>query len=223
MIDTLIFDAEGIVVDTETIWDKGQAEFLQRRGFHYDRERTKPLLTGRSLAEGVEIMKRMYGFEGDTAVLARERADIVRDLLAHETKFIEGFPEFFQFVCGHYKTCIATSMEPELLKGVDRRLGVSELFEGRIYTLADVDFRSKPNPDIFLYAAARLGSDPKSCLVIEDAPHGITAAKRAGMKCLAITTTYRREKLLEADLVVDEYAQIKLDVIERTLFVRGIF
>ena len=58
MIDTIIFDGEGIVVDTETIWDKGQEEFLRRRGFVYDRERIKPLLTGRSLAEGVEVKKQ---------------------------------------------------------------------------------------------------------------------------------------------------------------------
>ena len=71
MIDTIIFDAEGIVIDTETIWDKGQAIFLQRRGFVYDRERIKPLLTGRTLAEGVEIMRQAYRFDGDTEALAR--------------------------------------------------------------------------------------------------------------------------------------------------------
>jgi HAD superfamily hydrolase (TIGR01549 family) len=206
--NTLIFDAEGIVIDTENIWDKGQTEFLRRRGFIYDRERIKPLLTGRSLAEGVEIMKRIYGFEGDTPSLARERADIVYELMAHETEFIEGFPDFFESVRGRYKTCIATSMDTGLLTRVDRRLGLSKLFDGRIYTLADVNFRSKPNPDIFLYAAQRLKSKPENCLVIEDAPYGIRAAKRAGMQCLAITTTYPEEKLQEADIIVDHYGQI---------------
>ena len=62
MIDTIIFDAEGIVIDTEAVWDKGQEIFLQRRGFVYDRERIKPLLTGRTLAEGVEVMKQVYQF-----------------------------------------------------------------------------------------------------------------------------------------------------------------
>ena len=66
MIDTIIFDGEGIVIDTESIWDKGQEIFLQRRGFVYDRDRIKPLLTGRTLAEGVEVMKQVYRFEGDT-------------------------------------------------------------------------------------------------------------------------------------------------------------
>jgi HAD superfamily hydrolase (TIGR01509 family) len=215
MIDTIIFDAEGIVIDTETIWDKGQAIFLQRRGFVYDRERIKPLLTGRTLAEGVEVMKQAYRFDGDTEALARERADIVRELFMHETTFIDGFLPFFATVRDHYKTCIATAMDQELLKLVDQHLNLSTLFENRIYTLDKVGFRSKPNPDIFLYAAQQLGSAPKNCVVIEDAPHGIDAAKRAGMRCIAISTTYDAGKLQLADLIVNAYAEIDLAAVNQ--------
>ncbi len=218
MIDTIIFDAEGIVIDTETIWDKGQAIFLQRRGFVYDRERIKPLLTGRTLAEGVEVMKQAYRFDGDTEMLARERADIVRELFVHETAFIDGFLPFFATVRDHYKTCIATSMDQELLKLVDRHLNLSALFEGRIYTLDKVGYRSKPNPDIFLYAARQLGSIPQNCVVVEDAPHGIDAAKRAGMWCIAISTTYDARKLQQADCVVGSYAEIDLAAVNQLAF-----
>ena len=215
MIDTIIFDAEGIVIDTETIWDKGQAIFLQRRGFVYDRERIKPLLTGRTLAEGVEVMKQAYRFDGDTEALARERADIVRELFMHETTFIDGFLPFFATVRGRYKTCIATSMDQELLELVDQHLNLSALFENRIYTLDKVGFRSKPNPDIFLYAAQQLESSPENCVVIEDAPHGIDAAKRAGMCCIAISTTYDPGKLQQADLIVNAYTEIDLAAVNR--------
>ena len=215
MIDTIIFDAEGIVIDTETIWDKGQAIFLQRRGFVYDRERIKPLLTGRTLAEGVEVMKQAYRFDGDTEALARERADIVRELFMHETTFIDGFLPFFATVRGCYKTCIATSMDQDLLKLVDQHLNLSALFENRIYTLDKVGFRSKPNPDIFLYAAQQLGSSPGNCVVIEDAPHGIDAAKRAGMRCIAISTTYDAGKLQQADMIVNAYAEIDLAAVNQ--------
>lgn len=214
MTDTIIFDCEGVVVDTETIWDKGQAEFLSRRGFVYDRERIKPMLTGRSLAEGVEIMKQEYNFEGDTEAFARERADIVRDIFAHEVHFIEGFLDFYESIRGRYKTCIATAMEQGLLGLVDHRLGLSALFENRIYSLVDVGYRSKPNPDIFLYAAQQLQSHPENCIVIEDAPHGIEAARRARMKCIAITTTYDQEKLQLADVVVNSYTEIDIEAMD---------
>ena len=215
MIDTIIFDAEGIVIDTETIWDKGQAIFLQRRGFVYDRERIKPLLTGRTLAEGVEVMRQAYRFDGDTEVLARERADIVRELFIHETAFIEGFLPFYESVRSRYKTCVATAMDQDLLKLVDQHLNLSALFENRIYTLDKVGYRSKPNPDIFLYAAQQLGSAPEHCVVIEDAPHGIDAAKSAGMCCIAISTTYDPGKLQKADFVVNAYAEIDLAAVDQ--------
>lgn len=217
MIDTIIFDGEGIVVDTEAIWDKGQEIFLQRRGFAYDRERIKPLLTGRTLAEGVEVMRQAYHFEGDTEVMARERADIVRDLFIHEVDFIEGFLEFYALVRNRYKTCIATAMDLDLLKLVDQRLNLSEMFKNRIYTLANVEYRSKPNPDIFLYAAQQLESFPQNCIVIEDAPHGIDAAKKAGMSCIAICTTYDSGKLQKADYVVNSYSEIDLEMIKMYL------
>jgi beta-phosphoglucomutase len=76
--------------------------------------------------------------------------------------------------------------------------------------LIDVEQRSKPNPDLFLHAAGRLEARPENCVVIEDAPHGVEAARRAGMKCIALTTTYDRRKLSQADIVVDTFDQIDL-------------
>ncbi len=216
MIDTIIFDAEGVVIDTESIWDLGQQEFLQRRGCHYDRERIKPLLTGRSLIEGVAVMQREYGFGGDLGALAQERLEIIKELFAREIRFIEGFPEFFDHVREEYRTCIATAMAPALLRSVDRRLGLSQLFHGQIFSLDDVDQRAKPDPALFLYAAAQLGSRPEQCLVIEDAPLGIEAAKNAGMKCIGLATTYKKHKLRAADLVVNAYAEIDLTVLQRS-------
>ncbi|MCF8107069.1 MAG: HAD family phosphatase [Desulfohalobiaceae bacterium] len=69
---------------------------------------------------------------------------------------------------------------------------------------------SKPNPDLFLYAAEALGSDPGRCLVIEDAPHGIEAAHRAGMACIGIASTYPPGRLNRADAVVKHFSDIDL-------------
>jgi HAD superfamily hydrolase (TIGR01509 family) len=207
MIDTIIFDGEGVVVDTEGVWDMGQEEFLHRRGFVYDRERIKPLLTGRSLVEGVEILQHEYGFDGDPQEQARERAEIVRELFETQVGFVAGFERFFESVREDYKTCIATAMDPALLAPLDRKLGLSERFGGRIYTLDDVNYRSKPHPDLFLHAARELGSTAAQCLVFEDAPHGIEAARRAQMLCVGLTTTYTEDQLGEADIVLSGYEQ----------------
>ncbi|MGA2800783.1 MAG: HAD family phosphatase [Verrucomicrobiota bacterium] len=209
MINTIIFDAEGVVVDTEKAWDKAQVEFLRRRGIVYERNKIKHLLSGKSQVEAIEILKAECGLTGNVQSLITERMALVKRLLEEHVEFVAGFREFFQRVQPAYRTCIATAMPEDLLAIVDGRLGLSGLFGGRIYSLIDVDHRSKPNPDVFLHAAGRLGAKPENCLVIEDAPHGVEAAKRAGMKCIALTTTYDRQILSNADTVVDSFAQIE--------------
>ncbi len=208
MLETIIFDGEGVVIDTETIWDQGQAAFLGRRGIAYDRSRLKPLLTGRSLMDGTEVLRNEFGLEGKTEDLARERLEIVRERLDRDARFIDGFLEFFERVSGTFQTCVATAMPEDLLAIADRRLGLSELFGGRIFTLSDVGNRSKPNPDLFLFAARQLGSRPDSCVVIEDSPLGLEAARRAGMRSIGLATTFPPERLTNADLVARSYAEI---------------
>jgi len=208
-LDAIIFDAEGVIVDTEAVWDHGSIELLRRRGKVYDSQRTKPLLTGRSLPEGIRVMQEQYGFDGDPEVLARERLEIVRELFDH-VQLMPGFLAFHARVRDRYKIAVATAMHEELLTPLDRRLGLSPLFAGHVYHLTHVGGRSKPNPDIFLYAAERLGAPPASCLVIEDAPYGIEAARRAGMACVGIASTYPPELLAAADQVVHSFDEIEL-------------
>ena len=208
MIDTILFDAEGVVIDTEPMWDKTQEEFLRRRGVAYDRDKLKHLLSGRSLLEAIEITKVECGLSGDTRLLSEERVTLFRRLLEQNVGFIAGFMEFFQRIRPAFKTSIATAMAEDLLEIVDRRLELSALFDGKVFSLAALGLPSKPNPDIFLHAARQLGSKPETCLVIEDAPHGVEAARRAGMRCIAIATTYDHGKLRGADRVVDSFAEI---------------
>jgi beta-phosphoglucomutase-like phosphatase (HAD superfamily) len=210
MIHAIIFDAEGVVVDTEKTWDRAQDEFLRRHDLRYDRRKTKHLLSGKSQAEAIEIMKSECGLTGDVPSLIRERLELVRRQLEKQVEFVPGSCEFFWKIQPTCKTCIATAMPEELLAIVDARLGLSKLFGGRIYSLIDVGQRSKPNPDLFLHAASQLEVRPENCVVIEDAPHGVEATRRAGMKCIALTTTYDRRKLSNADVVVDAFDQIDL-------------
>ena len=214
MIQAIIFDAEGVIIDTETIWDDAQAEFLRRRGIAYDRRAIKHRLSGRSQAEAVEIIKATYGLAEDGQALADERRELVRRQLEKRVDFVAGFRDFFHRIQPVYRTAVATAMPEELLAIVDARLGLSKLFAGHVYSLVAVGYRSKPNPDIFLHAARQLGVPPEHCVVIEDAPHGVEGARRAGMKSIGITTTYDRQTLGQADIVVDSFAQIDLGILQ---------
>jgi HAD superfamily hydrolase (TIGR01509 family) len=211
MIEAILFDCDGVVLDSETIWDRCETEFLLRRGIAFDAALTKPLITGLGQIPSVRLLQEQYGVPGDPEVLASERLEIIRDLFERDVRFTEGFEEFFEEnVRGRYKTCIATSMPAELFAVADRKLGLAERFEGRVYFPSHVGGRAKPAPDIFLYAAAQLATPPERCLVIEDSPRGLEAARRAGMASIGLATTHERELLTGADRVVGSFAEIDL-------------
>jgi len=215
MIDTIIFDNEGVIADTESVWDKEQEEFLGRRGIKYKRSRTKHLLSGSSLAEGVKILKKEYNIEGDDELLTFERLSIAKGLLEADVNYIKGFMDFYNNVRNRFKICVATSMHEELLNIIDKRLSLSELFDGHIYSLKHVGYKSKPCPDLFLYTAEKLKSKPGNCLVIEDSPKGIDAALRAGMKCIGLATTYPQKILKDASLTVKSFNEININRIQQ--------
>ena len=209
MIKAIIFDLEGVVVDSEKHWDTCAIIFLGRHGFKYEREPQKPLLMGKTLEEGVMIWKKTIGLRGNTKKLAQERRDIIRDLY-YDTNFTPGFMSFFKKVNGKFKVGVGTSIERPFLKIVDEKLGVSKLFNNQVYSIEDIGFISKPNPDIFLHVASKLKVKPQECVVFEDSPNGVEGAKRAGMMCVAITTTTDPKKLSRADLIIDSFSDKKL-------------
>jgi beta-phosphoglucomutase-like phosphatase (HAD superfamily) len=140
-----------------------------------------------------------------------ERLEIIRGLFAREVRYTEGFPEFFEErVRGRYATCIATSMPEELFAVADRKLEISRFFGSRVYFPSHVGGRAKPAPDLFLYAARQLGAPQDRCLVIEDSPRGIEAARRAGMAVIGLATTHEPEMLTGADRVVRGFGEIEL-------------
>lgn len=206
----IIFDLEGTIIDTEPVWDDCAVEFLRRHGHVYNRDATKHLLMGGSIQDGAVTMRDQYGFEGDPEALAAERREIFESLLAREITFVPGFEAFYAQVKTKYPTAIGTSMERRFISDVDQRLHLTQLFGKHIYSIEDIGFIAKPNPDIFLHAAKQLGVAPTDCLVIEDSPHGVEAAHRAGMQCAAIIYTTTKERLAAADQVVNHYSKIKL-------------
>ena len=211
-IKALLFDLDGTIIDTEKVWDEAAIEFLRRRGHTYDPTAVKHLMMGGTMEQGAVILRDHHGFTGDPVALAAERRQIFADLLEHEVTFIPGFTAFYQRVKIGYPIAIATSMERAFLAKIEHHLHLSEYFGEHIYSIADIGFIPKPHPDIFLYAAQQLGTNPADCLVIEDAPKGVQAARAAGMRCAALTTSTTRERLATAgaDQVVDRYDQITL-------------
>ncbi len=178
-----------------------------------------------------EDFKHSFGLRNDSiirnilgaGISTKEIEAIARD---KEANFRRRLPRHLQPLSGvikllkglkkaGFKMAIATSTPKENLYLLTRSLGINDYFSA---VISDEDVtEGKPSPQPFLLAAQRLKVLPHNCVVIEDAIAGVQAAKAAGMKCIAVTTTHSRDSLCQADLVVDSLEQVELSTVESLL------
>lgn len=212
-IKGVIFDAEGVIFDSEHFWDKIDTKFLKTYGIKYDAKVTKSDVTGLSFEEGVKYFKKKYKLKKNVSELITERFKIARSIFEKEAKFISGFKNFLIKLKQMNLTIgVATSLNPQLLKVIDRKLKINKIFNGNLYDLSMVDYKSKPEPDIYKLALKKLKLDKKECVAIEDSPNGILSAKRAGIFCYGLSTTFSKAKLRESDKIVRDFKEIYLDL-----------
>jgi len=205
----IIFDMDGVVINSEPLYELADIAFLRRKGIAYNRESIVKTLLGRSLWDTTQILKDIHGIAGDTQKLMKERLGLVEGLYQSSLAYITGFLEVHQYLVEReIKTCIATASHNHLLDAADKKLGLSSIFGQYIFKISDVGNKSKPDPAIFLYAAEKLEMSSEDCCVIEDSPNGIMAAKNAGMYCIGITTSRPSEDLDHADVVVSSHKEI---------------
>lgn len=205
-VRAVIFDAEGVVIDTEPLWDSVQRILLDRRGRCYERDSVKRLLTGLGGAAATATLIDHFGLIDAPATLAAERAELMRTQLDHGVNFVPGFREFTTPIRQRFRSCVATSMDANLLAHHNVATLLTGEFGDRVFSAATAGLPAKPAPDVFLHAADRLGVAPADCVVVEDAPNGIRAAHAAGMRCVALGTTHAVELLAEADVVCPSWA-----------------
>jgi beta-phosphoglucomutase len=150
----------------------------------------------------------------ETAYVDQAKEARYRELLeAQGIELLPGVAEWIQrFQAAGWKQAIASSAPPENVATIARVLHFNGTFEALV-SGAEVQ-RGKPDPDIFLAAAQRLNTQPQQCLVIEDAPTGLEAAQRAGMKAIGVLNTHPH---LEADVVVRTLQDLTWEMIENLI------
>ena len=179
--ELVIFDCDGVLVDSEPISIAVLLDTINGAGGAIDEETAYALFLGKSMATIVEILRADFGLSITSEHLALMRAELFRRF-RQELKAIRGVREALAGI--GLRRCVASSGQPERIRLALGVTGLLELFEPHIYSATMVD-RGKPAPDLFLHAAAEMRASPDRCLVIEDSPAGVTAAQAAGMTVFA--------------------------------------
>lgn len=180
MPELVIFDCDGVLVDSERIAVRLNVEIGPELGWAITSDEVMQHFVGRSnTAIRAVISERL---DEETAALWDERfLERHRVVVETDLEAVPGIHEALKRIT--LPTCVASSGSHEKMRHTLGLTGLYDHFEGRIFSATEVE-RGKPAPDLFLYAAARVGVDPGRCVVVEDSRYGVEAARAAGMQAL---------------------------------------
>lgn len=179
-VELIIFDCDGVLVDSEPIANRMLAKHLTGIGLPTTYEQSLARYRGRSLASCVELIEQQMGKRLPDCFLTELQRETFLSFKKH-LRAVVGVREVVEQLMLPY--CVASSGDHDKMVLTLGITGLLPLFSGRIYSASEVS-NGKPHPDLFLYAAERMGVAAEKCLVIEDAPVGVEAAVRAGMQVL---------------------------------------
>jgi HAD superfamily hydrolase (TIGR01509 family) len=182
-IGLIIFDCDGVLVDSEPLAFRVLLEGLTAAGHAMDEQAAYDRFLGRSLANLQSVLRREFGVELNAAQLEEMRVRLF-EVYRQELKPMPGIAETLDKLT--IPCCVASSSLPDRIRLSLEVTGLLPRFDPHLFS-ATMVAKGKPEPDLFLYAAQEMGFPPEACLVIEDTSPGITAAQRAGMTVFAFT------------------------------------
>ncbi|RYZ88498.1 MAG: HAD family phosphatase [Proteobacteria bacterium] len=209
----LIFDMDGTLIDSNPTHKEAYTQFFAHHGIEISDDDFTQHISGRINAE---IMTFFFGEKDkkltDSRIkeLIAEKETLFQQLYAPKIEPLPGLIEFLMAVkAADIPMALATSAPIMNVDFVFDKLGIRQFFQ-QVITDGDVP-EGKPDPAVFRIAAERLGADPAQCIVFEDSAKGVESAKNAKMAVIALATSHEPEATEKADLVIDEYTQIKVD------------
>lgn len=225
----IIFDCDGVLVDSEPLHLKAFQEVLKSEGIDVDRQDYVEKYLALDDKTCFQTIFKERGREltpEHLDSLMKRKASAYARATREGLLVFPGVPEFVMAASQHYALAVASGALRQEVEQALEAAGIRAYFEA-IVTANDVT-NGKPDPEPYLAALERLNASgkrprisPQECVVIEDARHGVMAAHSAGMKCVAISTSHPVYELSAADLVVPEIASLKLVQIEDLFQVRA--
>jgi HAD superfamily hydrolase (TIGR01509 family) len=181
--ELVIFDCDGVLVDSEPLSNRILAERLTAIGLPTTTEQSIQDYMGRSWKTDQEIIERRLGRPLPDGWVDAYHAEVIA-AFGTELEPVAGIADALAAI--ELPSCVASSSAHPRIRAALEATGLLRHFEGRIFSATDVE-HGKPAPDLFLHAAARMGAEPGACAVVEDSRYGVEAARAAGMHAFGYT------------------------------------
>jgi HAD superfamily hydrolase (TIGR01509 family) len=213
VIEAVVFDLDGVIVDSEHVWDEVRQELAAERGGRWHDRASRDMM-GMSSREWSRYMHDVIGLEEPPEEI---NAEVVRRLKAvyrENLPLIPGAVEAVERLAARWPLGLASSSNREVIDLVLEASGLAGHFSATVSS--EEVAQGKPAPDVYLETARRLGVEPDRCAAVEDSENGIRSAKAARMRTIAIPNPrYPPDEaaLAEADVLLDSVAELKPDVV----------
>ena len=203
----IVFDCDGVLVDSERLLQGIDIDMITALGWPITVAEIHEQHLGRTAADFAANVERHIGRPVPDGFL-RQRSDRFLAALEDELEPVPGVIAVLDRLDRlGYVSCVASSGSHEKMRSTLGRTGLYQRFEGRIFSAADVS-HGKPAPELFLHAAAQSGFAAEQCIVVEDSPAGVEAARRAGMHSIGYAADTPRTLLRAADIVIDVMTEL---------------
>ena len=214
VIDAVVFDLDGVLLDSEQVWDEAREQLAKERGGRWHPQAQREMM-GMSSTEWSRYMHETIGLPEPPDEINREVVERLAAIYREHLPAIPGSKEAVERLAARWPLGLASSSNRELIDLALELLGVKHLFTATVSS--EEVAHGKPAPDVYLEAARRLGIEPTRTAAIEDSNNGILAAKAAGMRVLAIPNRHfppDPEALEQADVVLDSLAELTPEAVD---------
>lgn len=211
----LLLDFDGVVVDSEPLYEKAMMIQFNKYGVEVKAEDWL-FFKGKDVKSVFEYINEKYHSNMDVEKVKKAyRIDLLNEFKKN-MRYIPGFLDFY-YACirDEFADLLVTSTGRDVMEWTFQNVPVDNIFSGMI-TSHEVE-NTKPHPEPYLNAAKKLGIPINKCVVIEDSVNGIRSGKASGAKVVGITTTFPRDVIKEADLIIDSYDEINPEILKKLL------
>ena len=213
MINAVIFDMDGVMIDSEPLWEKTERILLARRSIDYSPD-YRDKIVGLNQRDSGRLLVDTFDLDETVEDIINERISILTSIYEEELELIPALvPLLEQLAREGYRLAVASSSP---LRVVTFVLDMFSLYDHFLTVVSgDSVGNGKPHPDIYLHTAEMLGVAPAECVAIEDSINGLRSAKGAGMYCIAIPDKRLTPDQFEsADVILDNLRELTLETIK---------